>query len=82
VSTDAEDLLLDRPAISALSVEELGPGARITVSRIDKLAMHGMGPPVDATLGPKHLTKRRNARVWLRTLIRPRSESSADEAVS
>jgi hypothetical protein len=40
--------------------------------------MHGMGPPVDATLGPKHLTKRRNARVWLRTLIRPRS----DEAVS
>jgi hypothetical protein len=78
VSIDPEDLLLDRPAISALSVEELGPGARITVSRIDKLAMHGMGPPVDATLGHKHLTKRRNARVWLRTLIRPR----ADEAVS
>jgi hypothetical protein len=78
VSPNPEDLLLDRPAISALSVEELGPGARITVSRIDKMAMHGMGPPVDATLGHKHLTRRSNARVWLRTLIRPR----ADEAMS
>lgn len=71
MSPDPEDLLLDRRGISDLSIEELGPGARISVSRIEKLAMRGMGPPVDAQLGPKHLTKKRNARPWLRTLLTP-----------
>ena len=66
---DPEDLLLDRRGISALSVEELGPGAHVSVSRIEKLAMRGMGPPIDARLGPKHLSMKRNARPWLRSLL-------------
>jgi hypothetical protein len=33
--------------------------------------MVGKGPPVDAQLGPKHLTKKRNARPWLRSLLQP-----------
>jgi hypothetical protein len=71
MSPDPEDLLLDRRGISDLSIEELGPGAHIPVSRIEKLAMNGMGPPVDAKLGLKHLTKVRHARPWLRSLLTP-----------
>ena len=70
MSTDPEDLLLDRRGISALSIEELGPGAFIPKSKIEKLAMAGKGPPVDAKLGLKHLTKKRNARPWLRSMLR------------
>jgi hypothetical protein len=73
---DPEDLLLDRSHISKLSVEELGPGARVSVSRIDKLAMKGNGPPVDYTLGNKHLTRKRNARTWLRSLLREPSAAA------
>jgi hypothetical protein len=71
MSPDPEDLLLDRRGISALSREELGPGGFIPKSKIEKLAMAGKGPPVDAMLGLKHLTKVRNARPWLRSLLRP-----------
>jgi hypothetical protein len=70
-TTQNEDVLLDRRLISELSVEVLGPGAKVSLSRIDKLAMRGMGPPVDFLLGPKFLTKRRNAEIWLRSLLRP-----------
>lgn len=66
---DPEDHLLDRKHISLLSIEELGPGARVPPGKIDKLAMVGKGPPVDAYLGLKHLTKRRHARAWLRSLL-------------
>jgi hypothetical protein len=73
MSPDPEDLLLDRRGISDLSIEELGPGARVSLSRIEKLAMKGMGPPVDARLGPKYLTRKRNARPWLRSLLQQRA---------
>ena len=69
-ATDPEDILLDRPHISLLSAEELGPGAKISLSRIEKLAARGEGPPVDYFLGPKMLTTKRNARTWLRSLLR------------
>jgi hypothetical protein len=70
MSPDPEDLLLDRRGIAELSREELGPGAFIPKSKIEKLAMAGEGPPVDARLGLKYLTKKRNARLWLRSVLR------------
>jgi hypothetical protein len=68
--SDPEDILLDRPHIALLSLEELGPGARVSLSRIEKMAALGAGPPIDFVLGNKYLTKRRNARMWLRSLLR------------
>ena len=69
-TSDPEDILLDRRHIAELSTEVLGPGARISISKIEKLALKGMGPPVDFKLGPKNLTTRRNACAWLRSLLR------------
>jgi hypothetical protein len=68
--SDSEDILLDRRHISLISTEVLGPGARVSVAKIEKLAMCGEGPPVDYLLGPKMLTKKRNACAWLRSLLR------------
>ena len=70
IVTSDENLLLDRPHIAKLSVEVLGPGARVSVSKIEKLAMVGAGPPVDYQLGPKKLTRKANAAAWLRSLLR------------
>jgi hypothetical protein len=67
---DPEDVLLDRRHIAQLSTEVLGPGAKVSLEKIKKLAMRGNGPPVDYILGLKHLTKRRNAASWLRSLLR------------
>jgi hypothetical protein len=65
-----DDLLLDRHLIADFSTELLGPGAKVSFSKINKLAMKGEGPPVDFYLGPKGLTKKGNARTWLRSLLR------------
>jgi hypothetical protein len=67
--SDPEDILLDRPHIALLSLEELGPGAKVSISRIEKMAALGAGPPVDFKLGNKNLTRKRNARAWLRSLL-------------
>jgi hypothetical protein len=67
---DPEDLLLDRRHIAQLSTNVLGPGAKVSLGKIEKLAMRGEGPPVDYRLGPKMLTKKRNAVAWLRSLLR------------
>jgi hypothetical protein len=67
---DPEDLLLDRRHIALLSTDVLGPGARVSLHTIEKLAMRGEGPPVDYKLGPKMLTRRSNAIAWLRSLLR------------
>lgn len=69
-SDDPDDILLDRRHISLISTEVLGPGARVSLSRIEKLALCGKGPPVDYFLGPKMLTRKRNAVAWLRSLLR------------
>jgi hypothetical protein len=68
--SDPEDILLDRRHISLISTEVLGPGARVSLAKIEKLAMRGEGPPVDYLLGPKMLTRKRNAVTWLRSLLR------------
>jgi hypothetical protein len=73
---DPEDALLDRRHIAELSLEELGPGAPVSASKIDKLAMLGNGPPVDFILGNKFLTRKRNARAWLRSLLREPSAAA------
>jgi len=72
-----DDLLLDRRQISALAPEVLGPGVRVSFSKINKLAMNGAGPPVDFYLGPKGLTKKGKARDWLRSLLRPAERDKA-----
>jgi len=68
--SDPEDILLDRRHISLISTEVLGPGARVSIGKIEKLAMRGKGPPVDYLLGHKQLTRKRNAVAWLRSLLR------------
>jgi hypothetical protein len=68
--SDPEDVLLDRRQIALISTEVLGPGGRVSIYKIEKLAMRGKGPPVDYLLGPKLLTRKRNAVAWLRSLLR------------
>jgi hypothetical protein len=63
---DPDDELLDRRGISDFSAQLFGEGGRIRKRRIDKLALIGQGPPVDAVLGRRHLTSRRNAEPWVR----------------
>jgi hypothetical protein len=70
VSDPEDDLLLDRRHIALLSTEVLGPGAKVSVFKIEKLAIRGKGPPVDYLLGPKQLTRKCKAVAWLRSLLR------------
>jgi hypothetical protein len=45
-------------------------GVPLAKSTLDKKAMRGEGPPVDAMAGPKHLTRTRNAVPYLLGLLR------------
>jgi hypothetical protein len=73
---DPEDELFDRRGLSDLSALLFGERGRIPKSRIDKMALLGLGPAVDAMLGPKELTTRRNAVPYLRSLLSPTEAKS------
>jgi hypothetical protein len=71
---DPNELLYDRERLgNELAVEVFG--VRIAKSRIDKLATLGIGPPVDAVLGRRELTNRRNGIEYIKQVLSPEAKS-------
>jgi hypothetical protein len=64
---DLDKFLYDRDGLSKLAAELYG--VRIPKSRFDKLALIDLGPPVDARLGNRQFTSRRNAIAYLESIL-------------
>jgi hypothetical protein len=64
------DRFLTRRGVAELAMRVFG--IPLSKSTIDKKALRGEGPPVDAVIGAKHLTSTRNAVAYvLRQLREP-----------
>ena len=66
--------LLTRKQLAETAKRRLG--IPLTVSRIEKLAMVGKGPPVAAKYGNTHLHEEEAGLEWARNLLTPLAEAS------
>jgi hypothetical protein len=64
---DPDTFLYDRTGLTKLAAKLYG--VHIPKSRFDKLALIDLGPPVDARLGSRQFTSRKNAIQYLESIL-------------